>query len=280
MDLDAVRKRLSVLQSSQKRNTNLFKPEPGKNTVRIVPYQFNQENPFIELYFHYDIGKKSYLSNYTFGDPDPVCEFSDKLKSTGEKDDWVLGKKLEPTLRTYVPVIVRGKEKEGVKFWGFGKEIYQELLQIIADPDYGDITDLSHGRDIVIEYKTPKEMNNKYGKVTVRVRPNQNRATDDKDVAKMILNDQPNIEDVYQKQTYEELKQALNKWLNPEEEEEVSDEMITKARQRDSDTVEPKSDLPFDQDDDSVTESKTETGTTAGTTDDFDSLFGEMEDKK
>ena len=45
-------------------------------------------------------------------------------------------------MRTFAAVIVRGKESEGVKFWGFGKTVYQELLGVIYDPDYGDITDL------------------------------------------------------------------------------------------------------------------------------------------
>ncbi|MAP03164.1 MAG: hypothetical protein CMF85_05080 [Candidatus Marinimicrobia bacterium] len=52
-----------------------------------------------------------------------------------------MGRSLMPKMRTFVPVIVRGEEAEGVKFWGFGKEVYQELLGVIADPDYGDITD-------------------------------------------------------------------------------------------------------------------------------------------
>jgi hypothetical protein len=58
---------------------------------------------------------------------------------------------MEPKLRTFAPIVVRGQENEGVKFWGFGKTVYQEILAIVADPDYGDITDETNGRDIVIE---------------------------------------------------------------------------------------------------------------------------------
>ena len=50
-------------------------------------------------------------------------------------------------------MIVRGEENEGVKYWGFGKTVYQELLSII-DPDYGDISDPVSGRDVVVEFKT------------------------------------------------------------------------------------------------------------------------------
>ena len=60
----------------------------------------------------------------TNGSADPVVEFAEKLKATGSSDDWKMAQKLMPKMRTYVPVVVRGKESEGVKFWGFGKQVY------------------------------------------------------------------------------------------------------------------------------------------------------------
>jgi hypothetical protein len=180
----------------------------------MVPYQHDKSNPFRELYFHYDLGKKTYLSPATYGEADPCVEFAEKLKSTGDRDDWKLSRQLEPKMRTYVPVIVRGKEAEGVKFWGFGKQIYQELLSIIADPDYGDITDLSAGRDIQVEFTAGSE--GVFPKTTIRVKPAQTPATEDKAIAQRILNEQPNIDEIFPKVTYDDLKGALNVWLNPE----------------------------------------------------------------
>jgi hypothetical protein len=124
-----------------------------------------------------------------------------------------MGRKIEPKMRTYVPVIVRGKESEGVKFWGFGKTIYTELLSIISDPDYGDITDLMNGRDIDVEF-TPAE-GGAFPKTSIRVKPNTQPATDDKAVAEKIMN-QPQITDIFPEPTYEELEQALTEWMNPE----------------------------------------------------------------
>ena len=48
--LDAIRKKLQGLQTTTTRTSNLWKPEPGKNVIRIVPYQYNKDNPFQELY--------------------------------------------------------------------------------------------------------------------------------------------------------------------------------------------------------------------------------------
>jgi hypothetical protein len=108
---------------------------------------------------------------------------------------------------------VRGKEAEGVKFWGFGKQIYTELLSIISDPDYGDITDLMNGRDIDVEF-TPAE-GASFPKTAIRVKPNTQPATEDKSIAEKIMN-QPQITDIFPEPTYEELEQALTDWMNPE----------------------------------------------------------------
>ena len=58
LDINAIRGRLNKLQNTQKKSDALWKPTPGKSQVRIVPYKFNKDNPFIELYFHYNVNNK------------------------------------------------------------------------------------------------------------------------------------------------------------------------------------------------------------------------------
>ena len=213
LNLDAIKAKLNQLNRSDDRRNNLWKPEAGKTRVRIVPYVHRKDNPFLELYFHYDIAKRSMLSPVSFGNADPVVEFAEKLKKTGDKEEWLMGRKIEPKMRTYVPVIVRGKEADGVKFWGFGKTIYTELLSIVSDPDYGDITDLMNGRDIDVEF-TPAE-GGAFPKTAIRVKPNTSPATEDKAIAEKVMN-QPKITDIFPEPTYEELETALKEWMNPE----------------------------------------------------------------
>ena len=229
MDINALKKRLGQLQITNTRTTNLWKPQPGTTQIRIVPYKFNKDNPFIELFFHYDLGRKSYLSPMSFGRPDPIEEFSQKLKSSGNKEDYQLARKIESKMRTFAPVIIRGEEKQGVKFWGFGKTVYQELLSIIADPDYGDITDQMNGRDITVEFKTAEELGASFPKTTIRVKPNQTPITEDATLLENITDNQKDITEIYQEQSYEELTEVLNTWLNPEEEEESKEKPVTKS---------------------------------------------------
>ena len=214
MDLDAIKSRLNQLQNTQ---TNAFwKPQPGKSQIRIVPYKFDKNNPFSELFFHYSlVPNKTVLSPLSYGRPDPVQQFADKLKSTGNKDEWIQGKRIEPKMRTFVPVVVRGEENEGVKFWGFGKTVYQELLGIIADPDYGDISDSLTGRDIVVERQTPAEAGNQYGKTTIRVKPNVTALSDDSNILTKLLEEQPELKELYNEPTFDELKEHLSTFLNP-----------------------------------------------------------------
>ena len=256
MDINAIKKRLTQLTSQTNKTSNLWKPQPGKNQIRIVPYAHCKENPFIELFFHYEIGQRSYLSPMSFGRPDPIEEFADKLKAGGNKDDWKLGKKLEAKMRTFVPVIVRGQEKEGVKFWGFGKTVYQELLTFIADPDYGDIADPASGRDIVVTFKTAEETGKAFPSTSIMVKPNQTPCTEDKDVIESVKN-QVKITELYKELSYDDLTGILEDWLNPSDsdEEEAKEEEATTAKAEVAKTV----------------DTKTETATNAA--DAFDDLF-------
>ena len=248
MDLDAIKSKLNQLQSTSSTANNFWKPDPGKQVVRIVPYTHNKENPFVELFFHYNLGQnKTYMSPVSFGRPDPVQEFADKLKSTGDKDEWIQGKRLEPKMRTFVPVVVRGEENDGVKFWGFGKTVYQELLGFIADPDYGDISDEMSGRDIVVERQTPAEAGNQYGKTTIRVKPSQTALVEDGTEMEKLMNNQTEITELYKEPSYDELKVVLTNYLNPSATEEVSESTTMSTPSRETSKTVDQVDDAFDK---------------------------------
>ena len=237
MDLNAIRKRLGQLQTTNNRTSSLWKPQPGKTQIRIVPYELNKDNPFIELFFHYNLNNRSYLSPISFGRPDPIEEFAQKLRASGNKEDYQLSRKLEAKMRTFAPVIVRGEEKQGVKFWGFGKTVYQELLSIIADPDYGDITDPVNGRDVVVEFLSAEETGASFPKTNIRVKPNQTPVSDDPELLELVKKQQ-DIREIYQEQSYDDLTEILNEWLNPDEtsSEEETEESSTVSTNQLSET--------------------------------------------
>ena len=227
MDINSIRKRLTQLQTTNNRTSNLWKPQPGKQVIRVLPYKHNKDNPFIELFFHFGLNNKTYLSPITFGRPDPIEEFAQKLKTSGNREEYQMARKLEAKMRTFAPVIVRGEEAQGVRFWGFGKTVYQELLSVIADPDYGDITEAVNGRDISVEFITAEESGASFPKTNIRVKPNQTPITEDKAQLENILDNQKDITELYQELSYEELTNVLNEWLNPEASNEEDDKKET-----------------------------------------------------
>ena len=281
LDLTKIQSRLKDLSSknTDQRNKLIWKPVPGKQTIRIIPYSKSPENPFIELKFHYNMNNKTYISPDTFNRPDPIVEFSNKLKSSGDKEEWKIGKKLEPKLRTFAPVIVRGQEAEGVRFWGFGKQVYESILSVIADPDYGDITDLASGRDIVVEFKTAEEVGKSFPETTIRVKPNQTPAVDptNKEMIEKIRN-QSDILDLFPELSYDELKNVMDAWLHPEE-SEVDTSASNVAGKEEVETPEPTAAAAAAARVTSPSKTKS-TENTEDITKAFDNLFGNKTEKK
>lgn len=219
LNISALRAKLNQFTKQTDRSDALWKPTEGKAVIRIVPWKENKENPFVELYFHY-LGNKTHLSPTSHGNRDPILEFAEALASGGTKDDWAQARPFRPKLRTFVPMIVRGEEEKGVRFMSFGKTVYTELLSIIADPDYGDITDVKNGRDIVVEYIPQEKSDTNFAKTMVRPKPNQTPLGTAEQIQK-FLTEQPDIRAVFKEPTYEELKLALEKYLDPNAETSI-----------------------------------------------------------
>lgn len=226
MDMSQLRQRLASLQNpkgSQKGDLQktLWSPTVGKHSVRIIPSAFNKANPFKELYFHYEIGNKTMIALSNFGEKDPIVEFAQGLRKSSNREDWLMAKKLEPKMRIFAPVIVRGEEDKGVLLWGFGKQIYMDLLSIAEDEDVGDYTDPLQGRDITIETLGKETTGLTYNKSTIRVRTKVTPLSENSDQIKKWLTEQPDPTTQFKKYSYEEMKSALLAYLNPESEEEV-----------------------------------------------------------
>ena len=200
----------------------LWKPKEGTQNIRIVPYKFNPENPFIELKFYYKLGGNNYLAPCTFGRPDPILETIEALRSSGSNEEKEIAAKLAPVTRTYAPIIVRGEEELGVRFWGFGVQVYKQLLKVMTNAKYGDITSWTDGRDIEVEFHKESKKKGKDGKsfpeTTILVDPGTTPVVDPtrRDLMEK-LKEQTNILSIFPEKSYDELKAAVEKWLNPDE---------------------------------------------------------------
>jgi len=277
MDINSIKAKLSALQTQQSRPSgearkNVFwKPAVGKQTIRIVPSAYNKSNPFSELYFHYGIDKNPIISPTNWNEKDPIVEFAKQLRTSKDKESWRLARKLDPKMRVFVPIIVRGEEADGVKLWGFGKEIYMELLSMVEDEDIGDYTDIISGRDLNLTTVGADTTGTGFNKTTVRARTKESTLTDDDTLLQTILNDQPEPLKVFSRMSFDDMKSVLQKWLAPDEEEGV----ISSEPATNFDDAKPaKEELPWKKSENPFT-LETQGKKVESKADKFDSLFND-----
>jgi hypothetical protein len=218
MDLNAIKDRLDQLNGNnapQKEKvdyTKIFwKPELGKQEVRIVPSAFDPAYPFKELKFHYGIGKYPMVALSNFGKQDPIEEFVKELRKTNDKDNWSLSGKLNPKTRIFAPLVIRGEEDKGVRLWGFGITIYKALLALAENEDVGDYTDVLQGRDLTVTMTA----GNPYPETTVSPRMKESTLSDNNDLVEGWLKEQPNPIEVHREYDYNFVKKQLQLYLDP-----------------------------------------------------------------
>ena len=227
MDLSLIKQKLAASQTKGKPRekvdyTKIFwKPQPGKHQVRILPSKFDKSNPFREIYYHYGFAKFPILALTNWGEKDPIAEFAKQLRKSSEKDDWGLAKKIEPKVRYFAPVIIRGEEEKGARLWEFGKITYEQLLGIASDEDYGDYTNIADGRDFTIEAVDDIVMGKKSVKCSIRVKPKTTPISENGVFVEKVLLDQPDILSINKHYTFEELQDILNNWLSPEDDDDA-----------------------------------------------------------
>jgi hypothetical protein len=252
MDLKLVKQRLEALNSQKTGGKKrekvdfskiVWKPKVGKHVIRIVPSLIDKNNPFRELFVHYGFGKFPIFALTNWGESDPIVDFVSELRKTSDKQNWILAKKIEPKMRVYVPVVVRGEEHMGVRIWEIGKLIYQQFLQLIDDEDYGgDFTDIVEGRDFTITGVEDVTAGKKSIKCTVTAKPKTSPLTNDKELLDKLLAEQPDILAVQFKNSYDSLKAILEKWLDPAEEEATEEEEVVTTSDTESEEDETEED--------------------------------------
>lgn len=211
MNLKLIQEKLDSLKGGSQGSNSIWRPKKNTQVIRFLPYAYDPEWPITELQFHYDITNGSVLSPNSFGKPDPINEFADKLKSTGDREDFLASRKIHSTTRWFAPILVRGEETEGVKFWGFSRTIYEALLKFANEEDFGDFTDLKSGRDFSVDY-TPAVGADAYPTITLRPKMATSKVTDSKEVLEMIK-EMPDVKTLFKTMTYEELDRKLQIFL-------------------------------------------------------------------
>jgi len=219
LNLQAMREKLEASKNGNKKsNDTKWKPEQGDQTIRILPTK--DGDPFKEFFFHYNVGKNPGIMcpKRNFNEECPICDFASSLWKEGvtNNDDTAKreAKKLFVRKRYYSPILVRGRESEGVKIWAYGKQAYETILGYVLDPDYGDITDVESGTDIVLNYNIPGTPGS-FPKTILKPRRRPSVLCDD-DVAdcEALLESIPDIGAQFDRKTTADVQALLNEALS------------------------------------------------------------------
>jgi len=223
IDFDKIEQELDRVKNLNTNQTKTWKPEKGITKIRALPYIHNLKFPFIIEKFHYNLKGKSWcLENE--GEKCPVCEKVIELfRSAKENDDAYkrsIAKELMANTRYFMPIVVVGKEDEGVKIWGFSKTVYEDLLSFLKKQN-GKMINVKDGFCLIVTYTPPpaKAGKKQYGKIKVEI--DFDTVIESKPLAatneeiEAILNTTPNVEkDCFPKATKEELIAAYNEFID------------------------------------------------------------------
>jgi hypothetical protein len=216
LDLAKMRAKLQESEGGGKKSDNIFwRPSEGEQEIRIVPTA--DGDPFKVFHFHYNLGEGArggvLCPKRQFGDNCPICDFASKLWQEGTDDSKKMAKNLFVRQRFFSPVIVRGEEEQGVRIWGYGKTIYETLLGLVLNPDYGDITEVETGVDFTLTYTLPKTKG-AFPKTDLVPKRKSSPLAPKKEIVS-ILESVPEMEGLFSRKTTSEVQAILESFLDP-----------------------------------------------------------------
>jgi hypothetical protein len=231
IDLKKMQERKFALDNRGGSQKNGFwKPQDGEQTIRIIPTA--DGDPFKDYWFHYNVGKNSgfMCPKKNYGEECPVCDFASQLWREDNEGSKKMAKSLFARQRFFSPVMVRGEEAQGVRVWGYGKMAYETLLNLVLNPEYGDITDTEAGTDLVMVYGKPPGGQFPLTKLTPKRSTTQFCEDVTPERCKELLDGIPDFEDLFERKTSGEVKALLDEFLlSDEDAESTSTETVKYA---------------------------------------------------
>lgn len=220
IDMELMRRKLATLRGNNpdQRTSVFFKPDDGDTDIRIVPTK--DGDPLKEINFHYNVGEHKggiMCPKRNFGEACPICEFASSLwkegVATNDEESKKLAKSLFVRQRYFSPVVIRGREDEGIKMYGYGKKAYEILLGYILDPEYGDITDLEAGTDITLTY-TKAAKPGAYPQTNLKMRRNTSTLLPDTEAIPALLDRMPIVDTLFERLSSEQVDAILEAQLS------------------------------------------------------------------
>ena len=224
IDMSKMRDRLNTLQTKSNGggSSAFWRPSDGNQTIRIVAPK--DGDPFKDYHFHYNVGNNSgfLCPKKNYGEECAVCDFSKKLYKAGDEESVKMARELNARQRFFSPVLVRGEENLGVKMWGYGKMAYETLLNLVLNPEYGDITDIEAGTDLDLHYGKAPGQSFPQTKLTPKRSTSTVCVEATPEACKEILESIPDLDSLFDKKSSADVQVCLDEYLSDDSSAESS----------------------------------------------------------
>jgi len=230
-NLDEIRKKYqNITQPREGGNTDFFQTNNGTYVIRLLPSIGSSCDPFTTVYYHKGLGAKRNITMVcprTHDRPCALCEYRMNLLKTKDAAQAEIAKRYKNKSKSYCNILVKGyteainpgmdfqtiiKEAEYKVFvYGLHWTLYQELLGYLANPMYGDITDIKEGRDFIYVIAENKSSGYRDHKLTPF--PDKSPASDKKEMVAKIQEMMGNLEIFKKEISYEGTKKLLDETL-------------------------------------------------------------------
>jgi len=220
--LEEEHKRLTDLTSRQ--STSFWRPKVGENVIRILPHWSGDPNRvfFKKVLKHFGVGEdRNHVVCRKMLGADancPICNFVEQLRRSGRKEDKELARDLSAKERFAMNILDINELDKGVQVWDVGITMFNTLLVLFLDEEYGEIDDLKTGRHIKVNRTGEGRFDTRYS-----IRP----AAHPSAVDPAVMNQAINLDEFepYQVPSEGEMKAMLEGEDFVEEEEEPEDEI-------------------------------------------------------
>jgi hypothetical protein len=200
---------------------DFWTPKEGKNIVRILPWT---DVFFFKAMLHYGMkapggGRETAYPCLAMYDKEcPACAFHEKLSESGSPGRMKLAQRVRQVTKYYVNVLDRSRPQDGIRMFGFSSKQMRTLRGFLEDEDYGDITDVDEGKDVVITREGTGFTNTSY-EIRVRAKPTPLDFENWEEQIHNLSEVVKEVNDSFMRKRVEELKGTIGKKDEDEDEE-------------------------------------------------------------
>lgn len=259
MDISKLRERLAKLNKKTNKLDDLWRPS-DEHQIRLFQDP-NGEEPFRELYFHYDIGDSGPIlcPRDNFNKQCAICEFADALKSwttpegvnkvdSERKSDFEIFKKIQSKARVFIPIIERANSSKNIqepvsaKWWSMTPNQAQSIVELCIDEDRLEelgidkddtekalnvVLSRKKAYDLMISYAKPGEKGNdkKFTQITIKGKIKPSNFARNKEEEDRLLSTAKKLSELYPEVESNDVEIALNKFLSKQSKESESEDV-------------------------------------------------------